>query len=66
MNIKALSALALFSQKPPRREGQAEEEANAQAAVQKKKHETEVQVNLLDCAPMEAKADIKKARGQGP
>ena len=41
-----LSAIAPSFEKPPCHESKVEEEANAQAEVQKKKDDSEVQVNL--------------------
>ena len=61
-----LSALAPSSQKPLHHDSQVEGKANAQAEVQKKKDEAELQSKLLAYAPMEETgATIWKGGGQG-
>ena len=56
-------ALAPSSEKPPRHESEAEEEANTQAEVPKKKDEAGGQGDFI---PTEAtRAETREARGQG-
>ena len=59
---RRLQALAPPSEKPPRHESEAEEEANTQAEVQKKKDEAEGQGDFI---PTEATgAETRGARGR--